>query len=171
MNLQDLIAARQKNILAKWFDAVLATYPPDTADFFKNQKNRFANPAGTTIAEALQGILEELVKGGEIAQCHPFLDNIVRVRAIQDLSASRAVAFVFSLRKILRETMEPDVRSHGLEEEYAKLESRIDELALASFDAYMKCREQVYDMKTQEWKNRMFRLLQKAGLLEELQES
>jgi hypothetical protein len=170
MKLQDLIAEKKKAILERWFEEVLATYPTDTATFFKNQKNRFANPAGTTIAEALQGIFEDLAGGGEFSSCHPFLDNIVRVRAIQDFPASRAVAFVFSLRTILRETLAPDARRHGLEKEYAELEAGIDGLALASFDAYVKCREQVYDMKTKEWKNRMFRLLQKAGLLEELQE-
>jgi hypothetical protein len=170
MKLQDLIAAKKKDILARWFDEVLATYPQDTAKFFKSQKNRFANPAGTAITESLQGILEELAGDGEVSQCHPFLDNIVRVRAIQDFPPSTALAFVFSLRKILREMLRPDACRHGLEDEYGELESRIDELALSSFDAYMKCREQVYDMKNREWKNRMFRLLQKAGLLEELQE-
>lgn len=171
MKLQELIAAKQKRILNLWFDAILATYPAETASFFKNQKNRFANPAGTAIDDALSGILIELARGGDVTQCHPFLDNILRVRAIQDLSASKAVAFVFSLKKILRQTVEPDARDHGLEKDYAELESRIDDLALVSFDTYVKCREQVYDMKTQEWKNRMFRLLQKAGLLEELKES
>lgn len=171
MKLQDLISAKQKKIIDLWFDAVLATYPAETAAFFRSQKSRFANPAGTTIDESLRGILDQLVKGGDMTRCHPFLDDILRVRAIQDLSASRAVAFIFSLKKILREAMDPDVRGQGLEGELAEIESRIDNLALASFDAYMKCREQVYDMKTKEWKNRMFRLLQKADLLEELKES
>ena len=44
-------------------------------------------------------------------------------------------------------------------------ESRIDAIALHAFDSFMKCREKIYEIKTNETRNMTFRLLQKAQLL------
>lgn len=49
-----------------------------------------------------------------------------------------------------------------------KLESEIDELALYTFDIYAKCREQLYDLKTDELKRMTFTLLKKANLMSEI---
>ena len=48
------------------------------------------------------------------------------------------------------------------------MESRIDDLALLAFDIYMKCREKLYDIRANEAKNQVSRLLQRAGMLSEI---
>jgi hypothetical protein len=49
-------------------------------------------------------------------------------------------------------------------------ESKIDDLALLSFDIYMKCREKIYELKSNEVRNMTFRLLQRANLICEIQD-
>ncbi len=56
-------------------------------------------------------------------------------------------------------------------EELVIFESRIDAIALHAFDSFMKCREKIYEIKTNETKNMTFRLLQKAQLISQTKES
>jgi hypothetical protein len=94
-----------------------------------------------------------------MASLAPVLDNIVRIRAIQDFTASQAVSFPFLLKQIIRAEFEPDALPYS--EELAALEARIDELALLAFDLYVKCREQVFEIKANEIKRRAF-ILERA---------
>jgi hypothetical protein len=68
-----------------------------------------------------------------VARAGNAVEEIVRLRAVQDCSATDAVSFVFALRQIVRE--------HHAEAEFADMERRIDQLALLTFDQYTKCRE------------------------------
>jgi len=44
----------------------------------------------------------------------------------------------------------------------------VDRLMMESFDVFVKCREDLYEVRLQEVKNRTFRLLQRAGILYEI---
>lgn len=95
---------------------------------------------------------------------------MMRVRAIQDFSPSQAVGFIFCLKDVIRQEVGKGSRDEKIAAELLKLDSKIDTLALIAFDVYVKCREQVYELRTNEIKNRYSRLLQRAGLLYELPE-
>ncbi|MEW6409109.1 MAG: RsbRD N-terminal domain-containing protein [Nitrospirota bacterium] len=167
MELKNLLLEKKSSILRKWFDMIVETYPPETAIFLKNQKNRFANPVGYTISQGIEHIFEELLNEVDSDRVSPFLDNIIRIRAVQDFNPSQAIAFIFLLKKVIREEMESDPefnsgREKGLAEELLALESKIDDLALLSFDIYMKCREKIYELRANEVKNMTFRLFTKG---------
>lgn len=170
ITLESLLLQKKSAIVRKWIDAILETYPADTAKFLKAQKNQFANPVGSMISEGIEGLFEELLNGANPEKVAPFLDKVIRIRAVQDLTPTQAIAFVFVLKRLIREELEPDIQKHQLSDELLLIESRIDDLALLSFDIYMKCREQVYEIRTTEWKNRLFRLLQKANMIGEIPE-
>ncbi len=74
------------------------------------------------------------------------------------------------LKKVIREKLEREVRENGISEELIELESRIDGLALLSFDVYMKRREKLYEIRVNEVKNRVSGLMRRAGLTSELEE-
>jgi len=84
---------------------------------------------------------------------------------VQDLRPSQALSFVFHLRNAIREELASEAKEFSAE--MATLESRIDAIALISFDIFVKCREKVYELKSNEVKNRTFRLLQMANLVSE----
>lgn len=170
ITLESLLLQKKSAIVRKWIDAILETYPADTAKFLKAQKNQFANPVGSMISEGIEGLFEELLNGVNPEKVAPFLDKVIRIRAVQDLTPTQAIAFVFVLKRLIREELESDIQKHQLSDELLLIESRIDDLALLSFDIYMKCREQVYEIRTTEWKNRLFRLLQKANMIGEIPE-
>lgn len=93
------------------------------------------------------------------------LDPILRIRAVQSFTPSKATGFVFSLKQIIRQHLS----ANGLEAgaEIDQLDRRIDEMALAAFDIYVACREKVYELKASESRNQFFGSLKRAGLIDE----
>nr|HID59584.1 hypothetical protein [Desulfobacterales bacterium] len=166
MNIENILSQRRATILNKWIDLILETYPVEAAEFFKRKKDRFANPVGYTIFHEIEALYEELLRGAtESDKVSQLLDRIVKIRAVQDFSPSQAIGFVFLLKKVIRKELEDEILEEKIAEDLLEFESRLDELALLSFDIYMKCREKIYEIKTNEVKKQLFRLLERSGMV------
>ncbi|MEJ2247139.1 MAG: RsbRD N-terminal domain-containing protein [Acidobacteriota bacterium] len=150
------LADQRDTLVKKWLDGILQAYPESTTKFFSQEKDPFRNPIGYTLKESLTAVFDGLVQSEDTASLAPVLDNIVRMRAVQDLNAGQAVSFPFLLKRILREECSADLSR--CPEDFADLEARIDALALLAFDLYMKCRERVFEIKVNEAKRSMFML-------------
>jgi len=159
------LSEKRSVVLNRWIDHILNTYPADTANFLRDKKNRFSNPVGHSISEGVEGIFEDLVSGIDRDRVAPFLDKIIRIRAIQDFAPSQAVAFIFFLKTIIREELAKEISEGDLSAELKKMEDQIDSLGLIAFDIFMECREKLYDIKANEMRNMTFRLLQKANMI------
>jgi hypothetical protein len=170
MKLESLLAQKQYTILERWFDIIVDTYRADGQKFLRNQKDRFDNPVAYEFHQGIEGIYEALLHGMDRDKVSSFLDRIVSIRAIQDLSPSRAIAFIFLLKTVIRRELESEIRERQISEELSELESRIDGLALLCFEIYMKRREKLYEIRANEAKTRVSALLRKAGLLSDLEE-
>lgn len=169
MGLEKLLAQKRGEILKKWFDLVIKTYPEDTAAYFKQRKDHFANPVGSTIKRSLESILKELFQemDPDPETLRSFMDPIIRIRAIQDFKPSEAVSFIFSLKSVIRKIANQAFKDENLERELQTFESKIDTLGLMAFDVYMMCREKIYDLKANEVRNRTYRAFKRANLIDE----
>ncbi|MFH2011954.1 MAG: RsbRD N-terminal domain-containing protein [Pseudomonadota bacterium] len=163
---------RQKKttILKRWFNTILETYPPDTSRFLKHEKNQFANPVGNTMKSEIENVYEELLCWRDSEKLSDFLNRIIKIRAIQDFSPAQAVEFIFHLKSVIRDELEGEIRKDHLFEELLKFEGRIDKLALLAFNSYMKNREKIYEIRVNEVRNRVFSLLKRADLIDEISE-
>ncbi len=170
MKLKDFLIERKSSILKRWFNKIIESYPSDSLNFLKNQKNRFANPVGYVISEGVNGIIDELAEGLDPDKIFPFLDDMIRVKAVQEFSPSQALSFIFLLKKVIRDEIGREMKENQFPEELAVLEAKIDNMALISFEIYMKCRERIYEIKADEVRRMTFRLLQKANLICEIQD-
>lgn len=170
MKLKELIYKKREDILKKWFDLIIETYPPETALFLKNKKDRFSNPVGSIIFDGTKNIFDEIFQGINPEKVPIFLDNIIRVRAVQEFSPSQALSFIFLLKDVIREELKRELRHNGIAEELLQLETQIDNLAKLSFDIYMKCREKIYEIKAMELNNQTYTLLKRAKLIIDLEE-
>jgi RsbT co-antagonist protein rsbRD N-terminal domain len=169
MKLEDLLKQKASHIRKRWFDLIIETYPADSQRFLREQKDQFANPVGSTLSRAVETLYHELLHGMDSEKINASLDEIVRIRAVQDFTPGRAMAFMFLLKKVLKEELRQEIKeSAAAYEELLALESRVDEMALRGFDVYTKCRERIYEIRAKEAKNQVSRLLQKAGLLCEI---
>lgn len=165
MDFSQYLLRNQKMILKDWFQSVVETYPEQTATFLRKEKDPFANPVGSSILEGIQGIFTQILDGLTSDEVLPFLDRIVRVRAVQEFTAAQAIAFVFALKDVVRSRMEKD----GVVSQYAAdlvgFDRTVDRAALMAFNIYMQCREQLYQLRVDEIKNRTGRLLERANAI------
>ncbi len=135
-------AVRWGSILGKWLERTVATYPPETSGFLRNEKDRFRNPVGHTFQEGLAVLLDQTTGEMDTVRIREALGEIVRVRAVQDFTPGQATGFVFLLREILDEELE-----EGAPPAWQK---RIDETALLAFELFVKCREEIAEIKARE---------------------
>jgi hypothetical protein len=135
-------------IAEQWFARTAESYPSLTASFLVTEGDRFRNPVGHALRESLATLAGELFGQMDAARIAPALDQILRIRAVQDFTPSEAVEFVFLLKPIVRALPAED---------HALLERRIDQLALMAFDQYMLCREQLSQIRVNEAKRALGR--------------
>jgi hypothetical protein len=165
MEIVSLLSESKEDIIEEWFDAAVRVYPPDTASFLKKKNNRFANPVGYNFLQAMEASLGYLVgqkKGEEVLGA---LEGLVKIKAVQDFSASQAVKFIFILKDVIRK------RAGGPSEELLEIESRVDELALVCFDIYMRSKEKLNDLRASELRKMHYRLLERANIATRIDDS
>ena len=149
MGLSEVLAANREAVLKRWFLAVLATYPEDTARFLAAGADPFANPVGHTVREGLGRLYDRFAADAPEAEISSAVDGIVRIRAVQEFAPSVAVGFVYTLREILREELAGAALDAAA---LAALERGVDRLALVAFDKYMQCREKIFEIRVREIK-------------------
>jgi hypothetical protein len=142
--MPNISSQRKQPIVERWLALTLQTYPSQSVRFLLHEKDPFRNPVGHTLKEGIPLLVDELLGDMNANRIAQALEGIVRIRAVQSLSASQAVGFVFLLKKVLREEWPADL------EVRFELENRVDEMALAAFDLFMRCREQVYEVQVGE---------------------
>ena len=167
MSLNKRLAQNKTAMLKRWFDLVAKTYPPDTAFFLKSQKDPFANPVGRTIRRGLEGMWDELLGDMNTEIIRSFLDPMIRIRAVQDYTPSQATAIIFSLKSVIRESMLKELQGKDSFEDLLALEARIDQIGLIAFDIFMACREKIYEIKANEFRNTHYNAFKRAGLIYE----
>ena len=167
MQLSTHLSQKKAAILGRWLAMIYDSYPPETAIFLRKEKNRFDNPAGYRISEGLEGLYGALMQEMERDQILTCLDEIIRIRALQNFTPSQALAFIFLLKIVIREELAEEIQKENLAAEILDLESRIDGLALLGFDVYTKRREKIYEIKADEAKRRVSGLMRKTGLTED----
>ncbi len=172
MNFVKTFNSNKKKILQKWFETTINSYPEETSKILNRSKNKFDNPVGVATYESLESVIDMLCKnmdqtnGTDIDQesTEHALDSVIRIRAVQNFSASDAVGFVFELKKIVQNIIGKEYETSI----YLKFDRKIDKIALAAFNRFLKCRESIFLLKATEAKNRTYRAFERAGLAEEL---
>ena len=157
--LEDLQREKRAEIVDAWICAALSVYPAETAAFYENGKDPFANPVGASVRDALGPLYDAFVSDAPLQEYAPHLDRIIKVRCVQDVPASQAVGFVFLLKGVLRKTLasQPeDARALG---ELMALDARIDRMAACAFDVYAAYVRKIADIKVREMKASVATLL------------
>jgi len=172
MKVENVLAEKKAKVCRLWFDGIAATYPEDTEKFFKQQKDTFANPVGTTLEDALPPLVDRLISGEPSPEASEALDSIIRVRAVQNFTPSGATAFVLLLKPILRKILKKHIaKAPRLQDNLVQLEGRVDDMLLTAFDIFMDCRQQIYELKVTTERNKIYSAFSRAGLVYEIPDS
>ena len=151
MTFQGKLAEKKSKIVARWIEAVLASYSADGASFFNRQKDRFANPLGFAAKTGLTAIYDQLVGDAPAGEMPAELAQFVKLRSVQTFTPSQAVGFVFQLKPVLVEQLGWETLL-AAGQEWSELAAKIDRLALKLFDLYVEDRELLHEVKLSEYK-------------------
>ncbi|MDY0131946.1 MAG: RsbRD N-terminal domain-containing protein [Desulforegulaceae bacterium] len=168
-NLEKHMESIHSKIALKWFDAVLASYPNDKNKFLARKNDLFMNPVGVNIRESIKLLLKEILKTSpDYDKVQELIDPIMRIGAVQEFGPGKAVAFLFSLKEILRQEFKDDLSNFYSElDEFSK---KIDMTALIGFQVYMKSREKIFELKARHVKERTLNILKAKNILAEVEE-
>ncbi|MFC1885126.1 RsbRD N-terminal domain-containing protein [Thermodesulfobacteriota bacterium] len=170
MSLETILSENKSKITKKWYELIIESYPKESRGFFKREKNKFANPVGQTIALGIESLFGEMLKGSGSEKLAPHLDEIIKIRAIQDFIPSKALGFVLQLKGVLREILGKDGAVNGFKGELEAFEKRIDDTALLAFDIYSQRVKKLYELRVNEINRQVSRLLVRANLVCEIPE-
>jgi len=163
MALQNFLEQRRAEILDKWQTSLIDTYPSETRRFLRREKDMFANPVGARLKTSLKKVLAGFLDGKDPALWEESLDDILRVRAVQDFKPSEAVGFVSELKTVVRRALEKS-GENATGEELADFDGRVDRMVFMAFDIYSGCRQELQDLKMKEVSRQTERLVRRARL-------
>lgn len=151
MDLDEAFRNHKEKIVARWVEYTLATYT--SSGFFLKERDRFANPIGGNVREALGRLFTLLTRGSDVKEMAPALEQLVSIRAVQEFSPSQAVAPLNAVKHITREVLAADKERRHLVGELYDFEFAVDLAMLAAFDIYMQFRERLYKVRIDEIKS------------------
>jgi len=165
MELVNRLAQNKKDLVGKWLQKTMAAYPTESLAVFERNKDPFTNPLPHIISKNIGLLFDELLQGVDVNKVAPILDNIVRIKAVQDSSPSQAIDFIFDLKLVIRDAIAQELREGKYLEELLTIEIEIDKMALLSFDIYTKCREKLYEIRANEIRNQTHMLIRTVNEL------
>lgn len=160
--MKQTIKKNRNQLLESWFRATINTYPEESARVLGKKSDRFDNPVGAVTRETLEDVLTLVTESFSREGLEKALDPVIRIRAVQAFNPADAVSFVFALKEIGESVIE--------KADIMKFYRLVDEIALAAFNRYMKCREDIFLLKATESKRRIHHAFERAGLVAELSE-
>jgi hypothetical protein len=163
----EMCRTEREQILAKWSEAVFASYPLDMTGFARTQEDPFRNPGGHAVRLALEEMYTA-VSGGISSEklLRDSLEMFVKLRAVQNFTPVQALGVVYLLKPLLRGRVLPACLQNGLLDEYLEAESRLDAAALLACDIYTASRERIFEERVGEIKRshaQLVRWAQKKG--------
>jgi hypothetical protein len=162
MALRELLAERRTAVCERWLEAVLAEYGPVTAARWRQERDRFANPIGHALTSGLPDLLAAAAGDHELDErTTSALEEIVRIRSVQDFTPSHAVGFVYLLRAAVRDELAAELAGGALAADLAAVDARIEQLALLAFDTYVSIREQTFRLRQEELKRSVASILRR----------
>jgi hypothetical protein len=163
--LKKLLLDEKAAITKMWLDKLFQTYSPDAVKLFAKDKNQFTNPVGNILSEGINGAFEALVEEDNEALAAN-LDKIIRIRSVQDMSASQSVSFVFFLKDVVRRALKNHLKGPAMMAELIRFDAGVDAATLAAFDAYVQCRDKVFELRVNEVKRNVSQILKMTGFFE-----
>lgn len=163
MSLANLLEKNKDAIVQGWVEEVLAAYPADGAALFSRQQDPFANPVGASVREGIRGVFEALLTDLNAVTIRDHLDEMVKIRAVQQFTPSQALSFVFALKSVIRREIPEASGDPRYASALEEMDTRIDRVALAAFDLFMEAREEVSQLRISEVKRQVAWVMDKMN--------
>jgi hypothetical protein len=176
--IEETLSGKKRDIVKKCINLTMESYPPETSESLKREKDRFLNPAGFTISSEIENVFDEVIGAMDLEKLVTSLESVIKLRAVQNFPPSEAISFVYLLKRSIREELAGNLDAKSTRgvtqardggrrtrdaiqtwdekarpvENWAELDERLDRVALLAFDVYMRCREKIHEIRLRETK-------------------
>lgn len=168
MSLYTHLKNKKNQILNLWLQRLCESYPEQGAKFFRQKKSEFSNPVGHNFRVGLENIYDELLRDKATENLRQYVDDIVRIRAVQGIPPSEAACYPLELLPIIRSVLSKELKSPELTEELFYFQEKLNDLTSLSLDIYVECREYLWSKKASFMQDHTHKLLEKADLIKEV---
>jgi hypothetical protein len=97
-------------------------------------------------------IFKWLIKNADDKDLAEALEEICRLRAVQNSKPSEALGFIWALKQVIHQLLANQKIISSNADGLIDVDERIDEIARQSFDFYCACRAQIYELTVNEIK-------------------
>lgn len=163
MNLNKTLNSSKDLILSEWINSVFDTYPVESGKFLKNGKNKFANPVGYNLAKELETLFELILNYSKNNndKIRESLNNLLKIRVVQDFKPSVTINFFLNLKKIIFSKIDGNINQKDDLNELINLFDTIDTIALESIDIFVSLKSKIFEIKASEMKSRFGRMAER----------
>jgi hypothetical protein len=152
-----------------WVKAIVETYPADSSGFLLKQKDSFANPVGSTIRSSARSLMDELSGDMDSLRTMQAVDDLMRIRAVQEFTPAQALGIIFDLKKIVRAEVRSLLMNSDAMHQLLEFESRVDLVALHAFDKHAENRERLFEIRADEARRSVAKLRERLTRLDPLE--
>lgn len=163
--MRALSSEQKSRICRVWVERTLAAHSEEFARFATDNRDAFSNPVGEIVRTGLGELFDALLDGADTDRFRAALEQVIRLKAVQDQPASQALAFIPLLKDLVRDQFPKDKQDKKAREALAVFEGRIDQALLVAFDLYTECRERIFQLRVNELKRSTAGLLRQSGKL------
>jgi RsbRD-like negative regulator of sigma factor len=165
--LNQLLIQHKRTLNKRWLERTTEVYSQHMRKFFAKEGNNFANPVGQSLATNLKKLLDGIIQDDTNTDLSGPLQEIIKIRAVQDLSSAQSVAFVFQLKNIVWDVLSDKLDSKKSQRELDEFNARIEALGFMAFDIYVECHKQIVQIRISELKRSVGSLLRRTKFFDD----
>ncbi|MDR1184824.1 MAG: RsbRD N-terminal domain-containing protein [Coriobacteriales bacterium] len=148
-SIYSVLDEKRTHILSAWQSVVASRYGSN-APVGQAAVKRFSYPIEHVLNKGMSELLDWLIDGNESTDVQPYLEDICKLRAVQDYSPANALSFIFDLKDVTWTTLKASDSLSTQVMELRDVEHRIDSLMLMAFDEYSKHRARIAQIRIDE---------------------
>ncbi len=147
--LKSVLSAHEKALTDAWFERMLLAYPEASRKYFARVQKEFTNPVGANLYHSLEALCHELLKEEPNSDAvYDHLQMILRIKAVQEVDASKALSFVPAFKQIIQRECAAEIKDGVIQlPDLLAFFDELDTVTLFAFNLYMESRDLIYDMR------------------------
>jgi hypothetical protein len=135
-------------ILDAWATRVFDEYPGATRLSLRAETDPFRNPVGAAVRDALPRLYDQIVGDMDRDTLIAALDDIIRIRIVQDFPSARAGSFVPELKAVAHDAARDALIA--IEPAVSTVDDRIGQVGLLATEVLARCRQRLADVRANE---------------------
>jgi hypothetical protein len=152
LTLNNSLLAKKRQILSKWQSLAMSSYASHNLLNGKTGTGRFTDPISYVTIENTTRLYDLLISEVNDVDYLAPLEEICRLRAVQDIQPSSALSFIPALKQLVREELADEIGKGLFSDELENLDKHIDNINAMAVNTYSGCIARINQVRINEMK-------------------